>query len=169
MTLSLKIPKELTHPFFYSEGETILFNEDELLFFETPFIYEIAYYNGITTKKPWEEPFEMIPLLLNKWEVLDKKIHVLFEKRSKKEVIPLMELGVGLFIQFLYWLNQRPVQLIPSMEVSSLKIQPINLEERLQFIIDRPSIHHSYKQLKELMIELEKRYGIEKARMKINH
>ena len=44
-------------------------------------------------------------------------------------------------------------------QLTLLEMKPVNLEERLGFIISRPTLFHSYRQLTELMVEQEKLYA----------
>ena len=70
-----------------------------------------------------------------------------------------MKKGIGLFLQFLFWSNDRPISAIESTPLNLLEIKPVNLEERLGFIISRPNLFHSYRQLSELMVEHEKLFA----------
>lgn len=108
--------------------------------------------------KPWESPEESIASLLEKWSSLNEELHVLFEKRAQKEAAPVMEKGIDLFIEFLHWSNERPVESTSEIDFAGLKIKPVNIAERLNFIIARPTLFQSYMQLAELFIEQEKGY-----------
>ena len=70
-----------------------------------------------------------------------------------------MEKGIGLFIQFLSWSNDSQLTLKNLNQLTLLEIKPVNVEERLGFIISRPNLFHSYRQLSELMVEQEKLYA----------
>ena len=44
------------------------------------------------------------------------------------------------------------------INTNKLKVQPVNFMERYSFIIKKPSNYHSYIQLAQLYIEIEKLY-----------
>lgn len=100
---------------------------------------------------------EELENILLEWPNLREEIRHAFEKRDKKAAAPLMEKGISLFIKFLYWSNGL-TNLGAEINYEELHIKPVNCEERLQFIMTRPNLHHSYMQLCELMNEQEKGY-----------
>lgn len=111
--------------------------------------------------KPWESPEESVSTLLEQWSSLNEELHILFEKRAQKEAKPVMEKGINLFIDFLHWSNERPVDSTTEIDFAGFKTKPVNIGERLNFIIARPTLFQSYLQLAELFIEQEK--GFKKA------
>jgi uncharacterized protein (DUF433 family) len=70
-----------------------------------------------------------------------------------------MKKGIGLFIQFLYWSNDRQINSKEPVSINQLVITPVNLDERLAYILSRPNLFHSYRQLSELMTEQAKQYA----------
>lgn len=111
--------------------------------------------------KPWATPEESVGALLEQWAILNKELHVLFEKRAQKEAKPVMEKGISLFIEFLHWSNEKPAEETTEIDYTGLKTKPVNIGERLNFIISRPTLFQSYMQLAELFVEQEK--GFKKA------
>lgn len=93
--------------------------------------------------------------LLTEWKNSKEELEVLFREREYKNAKVLMDKGIQLFTQFLAWSNDLPVTL-NALNFKQLEFKPVNVEERLAFIISRPSLYHSYRQLSELMIEQEK-------------
>ena len=63
-------------------------------------------------------------------------------------------------LSIVYWLNDKPVHSLNEMQVNTnkLEVQPVNFMERYSFIIKKPSNYHSYIQLAQLYIEIEKLY-----------
>lgn len=157
---TVKVPKELTHPFFFPDDMITWDMENETkLNLEVPFIYEVAYFSGHESQKPWnDDPEGNISALLKEWLKVKEIIRIPFDKRDKKATIPLMRKGIGLFLEFLHWSNGQPTKLHPEIEYHLFEIKPVNIKERLEFITARPNLHHSYMQLVELMSELEKGY-----------
>lgn len=97
------------------------------------------------------------------WSALKEELEVHFKERSKQKVEEPMKKGIELFIEFLHSANESPPSLSPQIDYDKLTIQPVNLQERLDFIIARPTAYHSFKQLEELMVELEKAYHKNRA------
>lgn len=158
--LILSIPDELNNPFFFSANAEITVQKEQLqqIILDIPFLYEAAFYANIDALKPWELHEEFIPLIKNEWDTVKLKLEELFRKRSYKSTIEPMKKGISLFLQFVYWANARPVHFGMPLLGESLKVQPVNMRERIGFIIQRPALYHSFVQLNELMIEMEKQY-----------
>ncbi|WML45078.1 YpoC family protein [Neobacillus sp. PS3-40] len=154
----LQIPDELVHPFFFSENEIAVKKPPVPFTLEVNFICELFYYNGIETFKPWVSYEEVIPTLLDKWQTEKDHLKLLHRERDQKNILQSMKKGIGLFIQLLFWSNGEPVQLNESFSILELAYKPVNVQERLRFIISRPNLFHSYIQLSELMLEQEKQY-----------
>lgn len=155
----IEVPAELKHPFFFPDGSILLaIDHEATLNLEIPFMYEAAFFSGIEAHKPWLHSSESISALLTEWEKVKEAIRIPLQKRDKRSVIPPMRKGIGLFLQFLHWANGQPTKLCPEIAYHLLEIKPVNVQERLDFVMERPGLHHSYMQLRELMIELEKGY-----------
>jgi hypothetical protein len=106
-----------------------------------------------------DDPHEAIKQLLIEWGAVKNQLEILYKNRDQKNTLEGMEKGISLFIQFLYWSNDRQIIGKESIPVEDLEIKPVNVEERLKFIISRPNLFHSYRQLGELMIEQQKLYA----------
>lgn len=102
---------------------------------------------------------EAISRLLVDWVHIKTELEVLYRNRDQKSTIQGMKKGIGLFIQFLFWGNEKEINLKAFEPLERLEIKPVNLDERLGFIIRRPNLYHSYRQLSELMVEQEKLYA----------
>lgn len=94
--------------------------------------------------------------LLKEWEDRKVQLESLFRERNYKNAKELMEKGITSFIQFLSWSNELPVRQDEPLNFTQFEYKPVNVEERLGFIMSRPNLYHSYRQLSELMIEQEK-------------
>lgn len=98
-----------------------------------------------------------VSAILEEWELMKPKIEELFRNRDQKNAKIQMQKGILLFKQFLAIANDSTIvsgeQIISYQQ---LICKPVNLEERLEFIVARPNLHHSYIQLAELMVELQK-------------
>ncbi|AZU63118.1 YpoC family protein [Neobacillus mesonae] len=96
--------------------------------------------------------------LLEEWNGMKAQLEDVFRKREQKNAKLLMEKGIALFNQFLNIANDLDVSIGKVISYDELDVKPVNLKERLEFIISRPHLYHSYRQLSELMIELQKLY-----------
>ncbi|MBY0122624.1 YpoC family protein [Bacillus sp. S/N-304-OC-R1] len=158
--MELIIPQQLHHAFFFSDNEKMMTDTEALkeLNTSTPFLYEAAFYSGIQALKPWDIQEQSIPALIKEWQNVKAKLDLLFAKREVTQAVPLMKKGISLFLEFIYWANGLPVILKNGSEINQLAIKPVNITDRLDFIIHRPSLFHSFIVLAELMTEMNKHY-----------
>jgi hypothetical protein len=102
---------------------------------------------------------QAISNLLSDWERIKVELEGLYRNRDQKSTLQGMKKGIGLFIQFLYWSNDRQINSKEPSSINQLVITPVNLDERLAYILSRPNLFHSYRQLSELMTEQAKQYA----------
>jgi hypothetical protein len=102
---------------------------------------------------------ENITLLLSEWDGVKSELETLYRNRDQQFTLPLMKKGIVYFIQFLYSSNDRQVNSKEPIPLSQLEIKPVNFEERLTYILSRPNLFHSYRQLTELFTEQEKLFA----------
>ncbi|TDL76958.1 hypothetical protein E2R56_01910 [Rhodococcus qingshengii] len=102
---------------------------------------------------------QAISNLLSDWERIKVDLEGLYRNRDQKSTLQGMKKGIGLFIQFLYWSNDRQINSKEPISINHLVITPVNLDERLAYILSRPNLFHSYRQLSELMTEQAKQYA----------
>lgn len=102
---------------------------------------------------------QTISNLLLDWEKIKIELETLYRNRDQKSTVQGMKKGIGLFIQFLYLSNNRRINSKESISINQLEITPVNLDERLAYILSRPNLFHSYRQLSELMTEQAKQYA----------
>lgn len=158
--ITVNVPEELKHPLFFPTGEITWEKSDEsCLNVRVPFIYEAAFFTGNPGLKPWENYKQSIPALLNEWEKIKEPLQEYFAKRRKKEAAVLMKTATAYFLEFLFWTNGKPVKLFPRISYEELEFVPVNIEERLEFIIARQNLYHSSVQLVELFHEMKKLYA----------
>lgn len=100
-----------------------------------------------------------ISLLLADWERVKGELETFYRNRDQKSTLQLMKKGIGFFIQFLYWSNDRKVNSKEPIPFNLLEIKPVNLDERFTYILSRPNLFHSYRQLSELFTEQEKLFA----------
>ncbi|CAG9622616.1 YpoC family protein [Sutcliffiella rhizosphaerae] len=169
----MKVPDGFLHPYFYSKGDLLeshAFSLQDLL--EFPFKYDIAYYLGAAPDRlPWENNNESIPFLLLIWKTNENTLNFLHEKRDRTKTKATMISSIAIYLQLLFWMNEQPVRSINDWTRDSnlFKWKPVNIEERLDFVIKRPELYHSFIQLQQLYSESTKLFYKKKALdMKIN-
>jgi hypothetical protein len=156
--LEINVPKELTHSLFFPKGK-IKMNSGEALNSDVLFLPELLYFSRMSDDTPWDDPITRVPLLVDKWTVLQKKLITLLKKRTN-DIESDMLLGIQLCFTLLFWSNKQPVQLFEWQEkIRLLEAKAINVEERLQFILSNYRTFHAYKQLAELIEEQHKQFA----------
>ncbi|HDR7781477.1 MULTISPECIES: YpoC family protein [Bacillus] len=155
----IEIPKEFRCvPFFKESANSITYHTDqsfEEIIQNTYFIHDIE-----RQYEPWNEIENSIPVLLKVWKSKHEDIATLFRNRNKQEAEGPMILFAAHLLSIVFWLNEQPVHSLNEMEAytSKLEVQPVNFMERYSFIIKKPNNYHSYIQLAQLYIEIEKLY-----------
>ena len=157
------VPESFLIEPFYSEPKMInFFNNgalDEMLKIE-PFYFDMLELIKITVNEmPWNNIEHSVPLVISHWKKTKLQLQEKFAGKRfsvKNETISMH--GISLFIICLFWTNERSVKSleVKEMMIAELKHKPINCEERLLFIINKPSLYHSFIQLDQMFKELEK-------------
>ncbi|MGG3689143.1 YpoC family protein [Caldifermentibacillus hisashii] len=159
MNWKMQVSERLQHEFFYLDSLT------PADFFPE----ENRFYLGIDESIPWKNEKEAVIQIVHEWQPYLKELTGLFKERKNKETKPLMVKGISLFIRLLFWSNNEPTDLKNLQEKLVLfEAKPVNIVERLQFLMQRPTLYHSFIQLSELMIEQEKifyKYMVMKKRV----
>jgi hypothetical protein len=103
---------------------------------------------------------EAAAAILGEWESIQSQLAPLFRARDQKNTKEWMKKGINLFLQFLYLTNNEIFLSSNGNKINydQFLFKPVNLEERIDFIISRPGLYHSYRQLSELMHEQEKQF-----------
>jgi len=122
---------------------------------KVPFLYEAAFFHGLEVLKPWEFADYTIPAVIKEWGSIKEELTSKFANRDSGNSVELMKKGIAFFYEILYWCNQQPV-VLKENKYLDLVIKPINMGERWNFILSRINKYHSFVQLTELFIEMEK-------------
>ena len=153
----VQIPDEFRcMPFFEGDIEKIIYHTDESfvqLIESHYFLFDIE-----EQYKPWNEIEMSIPAVLDIWKEKKEDISISFRNRKRKEAREPMIHFAAHLLSILYWLNGQPVSGLKDMKskIEELQIKPINFMERYSFIIEQPNHYHSYIQLAQLYVEIEK-------------
>lgn len=106
-----------------------------------------------------EAPEKNISLLIAKWNGVKSELETLYRNRDQKSTLQLMRKGIVYYLQFLFCSNDKQVNSKEPIPLNQLELKPVNLEERLTYILSRPNLFHSYRQLSELFTEQEKLFA----------
>lgn len=158
-----KLPEGFANILFYPDGQRELCIISGLSFEEgiqsVFFYFDLADCYCLNGIKPWEKPEEFIPRLMDLYKNrLSKKLFKLFSDRNRKEAKEQMIWSISYFLDVLFWANGKAVKSLRDIEdgIANLSVKPINARERLGFVMASPGQYHSYVQLNELFIEMEK-------------
>ncbi|WP_338470059.1 hypothetical protein R4Z10_14775 [Niallia sp. XMNu-256] len=116
--------------------------------------------------QPWTEPKITVPVLFSQWQETKKELQAGFSKRDSSKTEMPMKKGIDLFLKALYWSNRQPVD-SEVQDTDGLKIKPVNIGERLKYILQNSNKYHSFVQLSELFVEMEKVYKKQEALLKL--
>ncbi|OLO42528.1 hypothetical protein BTR23_00480 [Alkalihalophilus pseudofirmus] len=156
MKKSYSVP-EFFRVFPFYEEETIFVenNGTELLFYD-----DMLEALNLPNRKPWQQSEVYTAEIFHQWKRTKERLNELYAKRDRIAVKPLMIKEISLLIQVIFWSNQVPVPHLNELQenIKELKFKPVNVCERLSFILKEPDHFHSYNQLKALFEETEKLY-----------
>ncbi|CAM4152012.1 hypothetical protein HCA55_00405 [Listeria booriae] len=150
--------KELEHPFFKSPHvATYELDEDSIFVSGLPFWQEQLFYTRGRGEMPWHtDPARACQRMAKQWKNIAQELDASFKLRETPDMAIIRD-GVGIYLSMLFWSNRRPVQL-DNLEahMETLEVIPMNLEERLAFVMERPDGYPAFKQLNELVKEQRK-------------
>lgn len=167
-SIALKVPDELKDSLFFPNEVIVLKQNDFKEWngsdeFEV-FSYELLFYSGNNPYLPWSNRGKYIPELLVKWKMIKTDCDLLFSERNAGQAMEPMKQGIGLLLSAICWLHGKPVTLRTWKEqMKECTIKPVNLVERLSFVMENPAFFLSFRQLSELFLEFEKRFVISKV------
>ncbi|WP_285614002.1 YpoC family protein [Pseudobacillus badius] len=160
MKREVEIPEQLKHSLFFSEKERVEWPAEASLSSAPFFIYELSGEG-----KPWLVEDKGLDMIEKEWFLLKAELESKFQRRDRDTQVQ-MKAAIALFLMKLFWGNGQPVRLNGwDKQVKKLDVQPVNVTDRLAFVFHRPYSYHSYRQVRELMIEQDKLLA-KKAAMK---
>lgn len=166
------VPRAFLLPPYFQKDEIIITPADNSVkevLLKQPLLFDIYEQLKIKSQlKPWEEKNQYIPILIENWREVEPSIIELFKARDRKQALLPMKKMILTFIAMQFWTNSKPVPglLKISDKVKELTVKPVNVEERLEFILSSPNQYHAFTQLKTLFTELEKKYAVLKLKEK---
>lgn len=169
---NVTVPEAFLLSTYFQKDEIITALADNSLkevLLKQPLIFDIYDHLQVETEvKPWENKNQYISFLIENWQETMPSIIELFKARDRKQVLWPMEKMILTFIAMLFWTNGKPVPGLIKItdQVKELTIKPVNIGERLEFILSAPNQYHAFTQLKTLFSELEKKYAVLKLKEK---
>lgn len=155
MATKLQIPEPFLFQPFYEQNASIEKGDTNAFFY-----YDIAYQLGLTEMWPWEDKKLLIPDYFAKWKELKEQLATIYETRNRKKARPYMLTALANLIDILFWTNGVPVHRLQQItdDLLAFTYKPVNIEERLSYLLSEVDHFHAYNQLKALYEELEKIY-----------
>ncbi|RNA69183.1 YpoC family protein [Alteribacter keqinensis] len=134
-------------------------------FYEGSSSKEAALFHEDITRdlQPWTAPKDSVTKILKEWkETGEPLIREAFKKRDKEKARPLMVNYTARYIQAMIWAKGEPVTDLIHIErdIGNLQYAPVNIEERLSFVINTPAHHHAFITLSQLFDESKKKWAV---------
>lgn len=154
-----RIHENFLKPPFYMEGKNEIEHES-LKIKNKPFSYESIHLLADRPISSKEYRDEIMKEMFMQWKEESVLLTGYFRLRNRKAALEPMLRGLANFISMTTWLNNKILTNANNLliELDSLTIKPINLNERISFVMKQPDHYHSYIQLSGLYSELEKLY-----------
>ncbi|MGM0873956.1 MAG: YpoC family protein [Bacillota bacterium] len=161
-----QVPESFLYSPFYAKGTMFKRHNHDLDFEDIvrkePFYFDMLYLLNVElTEVPWENSERSVPFVIEQWKELKSQLYGGFtQRKTNKQNESALIYSLSLFIICLFWTNEAPVKSlhVKDMILFDLKRKPVNCEERLLFVINKPTQYHSFIQLQQLFEELEKIY-----------
>ncbi|MDG5787553.1 hypothetical protein QA612_08600 [Evansella sp. AB-P1] len=167
---SIIVPKEFCRQPFYSNGDTIEISDQyfslESIWNDQYFYHDIHYTvktSSSQIRKPWVTPNIIGKMALDQWKKEGlPTLQQLFSHRDRKGARPLMIKYLAVYLQMMHWSNGEPIKCLHHIEeqIQSLSFAPLNVTERVSFILTTPDHHHSFTALSQLFNESVKKIAI---------
>ncbi|WP_379968461.1 YpoC family protein [Ectobacillus sp. sgz5001026] len=156
--MNIVVPDKFVFSPFFKEGDCIRFDSTVTIEDGSIFVFEIAAEEGLPFDKPWNKREKTVPIILQMWKQNKDSIASLFRQRKRKEAGPPMVTNTARFLSILFWMNETYLSSLQqyTVQIEALRRKPVNVVERLDFILEQPDHYHSFIQLSELYEEVEK-------------
>ncbi|WP_100407251.1 YpoC family protein [Bacillus solitudinis] len=153
--MKVQIPPSFQCPPFYQQS--FLEDNEENSFSENIRKY-LFYYELTNNLQPWQNKEYYVPILFELWKQQEMFLSIYFRARNLQATKKPMLHMIALLMNVLFWTNNQPV---PSLyhvakEASRLHFKPVNIQDRLSFLLSGPNRYQSFIQLKALLGEAEK-------------
>ncbi|RSL33427.1 hypothetical protein D7Z54_10700 [Salibacterium salarium] len=169
----LVIPDQLAVLPFYA-SRYLEFKEEwgDNDFVQYPFLAEILWHNEKIIIPPWNLPLRYVPQIHYAWEEEGQWIESYFSKRDRKAARPYMIKHTANLLSAISWMNHREVPTaspdLLQTEFNKMNKVPMNMGDRIRFIVQNPDHYLSFNQLKGLFIESKKQFAMVKIEERQN-
>ncbi|MGG4491922.1 YpoC family protein [Metabacillus idriensis] len=156
-------------PFFSKDDLTILLNSAgtaEEIIKANPLYFDIFYKANMPIDfYPWKNPELSIRILEDEWLSIKETIKSGISSNRRKADKGQMIKGISILICMIHWSNDIPVHHlhIEGYDLTSFAAKPVNLSERLMYVLLKPEQFHSFIQLDQLIEETAKQYHKKRA------
>lgn len=106
---------------------------------------------------------ELVEDVLEMWEKEgEPALEKYFKNRDGQKAQPLMLKYIAIYIQANMWLSGHEVTSIEGIgnELEKLSYAPMNVKERIEFVLQSPSQYHSFVTLTQLYAESRKKWAV---------
>lgn len=169
MTEEIIIPDTFCVAPFYKKADKILVTKNPSLqsyWEEGYFLYDILSMLDNENAKvlsPWDKREELVQQVLLLWKNEGEPfLRDCFHKRNRDKARPMMLKFTSIYIQTMFWLTKTRVPQLQNItdELEKLPFAPMNLKERMDFVLQAPDHHHSFTTLVQLFDESRKKWAI---------
>ncbi|MCM3713549.1 hypothetical protein M3202_05595 [Alkalihalobacillus oceani] len=152
----MKIPASFRRPPFFQK-ETELTPAQAQSFPET-LLKTPFYYDLTQEERPWLHKRETVPLLFALWRQIEPQLAACYSERKPQAAKQRMIAMSALYMNCLWWSHGRPVTSLHQLEETSeaLLYKPVNIGERLHYVLSDLPRFHAFLQLKALFDEQQK-------------
>jgi hypothetical protein len=157
--MKIDVPIPFRVPPFYKES-IIVFSSSQRSFRDI--CQAVPFYYDITGEiRPWEQKYDFVPMIFQWWSEEERTLEKYYEKRNPLAAKETMRTMIAIFIDSLFWLNDKQVDGVDNLHdsVRKLRHKPVNCSERLEYLLTEPNRYHTFVQLKALFSELRKLYA----------
>ncbi len=171
--LKLELPQTFQVFPFYEKQQVIdgVLSEKEV--YQIPFLYDLLYINvnapNQLEKWPWQEEDNFFHAY---WKERSEALRVLFRQRDQALVRKPMIRCIAAFIDQLCWSAGAPVSSLVHddliQQIKAAPYAPLNIDERLGYLLRQPARYLAFIQLDELEQEFTKKRAASMRRLKKN-
>ncbi|MFX3617084.1 MAG: YpoC family protein [Sporolactobacillus sp.] len=163
----VRLPETFRFAPFYAKPTVISPEPADHGLFSAPFITDLIYWNDQTSASewPWQRNENWFHLY---WQKEKPGLSEAFHRRDLQTAGQPMLRAVAGLIDQLVWSSGQPVATLEPNQMIQGLIQfsyaPLNLEERLRYIMNQPNRYLAFIQLDQLEEELTKKLAVRARR-----
>jgi len=166
----LKIPESFLVKPFFTDRSTIILNDQCHFFAENSgqsLFYDDLLHNlnvkSAENIEPWFHPELSVRVLLERWNnIASPLLEGYYKERNRHKARPIMIQYTAYYIQAMHWVGGKPVTSLTNLvdQISTQSFAPVNIADRLLFIISSIDNYHAYVTLTQLFDESRKKWAI---------